>query len=104
MKVSIEISNEFLWNQVAGANIDYWASSCSIDPKTLEGHVTMGEDPDTRSGHKALSDYDLNWERAVRAALSEKYAHLNLFSEWHMDANTGDVWVQLAAFGEVVYG
>ena len=45
--------------------------------------------------------HELDWSRAIKIAF-KKYPWI--FQEDRMDAETGDMWIQLAALGELRYG
>jgi hypothetical protein len=100
VKVTIEIPDQFIEDQrisAAESGIGYWANY--ID----ETHVWEREDDSVRPqlGEAVGTKRRLDWKRAVRLAV-ERYPRI--LDPDNMDADTGDIWVQLAAFGEVKYG
>lgn len=99
-KVEIEISKRFIADQCEGAYLSYWSDDQKWEVITTDGKdelmlCTRVHEPVT----KVWTTCD--WERAIKLAIV-KYPHL--LDESRMDRNTGDTWVQLAAFGEVRYG
>lgn len=103
MRIVIEIADEFLRSQAEGAGIRYWCSLCEWDdegphPIALPIAVTIAIDPqDSDSGKRFL----LNWMRAVELAVSQ---YPRILDPKQQDTETGDMWIQLAAFGEIRYG
>ena len=87
MKVTVEISDQFLSDQFLSAQIGYWAKSAD------EGSAVVERETNKK--------FRLDWKRAARLAVAK---HPRILDPDNMDASTGDVWVQLAAFGEVRYG
>jgi hypothetical protein len=109
IKVTVEFPRQFIKDQVDGAHIGYWAYAVDNYRDGLPGVVY--EFPCEDEQLRALEDseepealcpeHKLDWKRAIKLAIT-KYP--KLLDEREMDASTGDLWVQLAAFGKVVYG
>lgn len=93
MEVTITIDDKFLEDQVDGANIDYWCQNIFVQADGFNGVVVVTNNDEAKK-------YALDWVRAVKVAV-EKYPYI--LDRKRMDAETGDIWVQLAAFGEVRY-
>jgi len=97
MKVEMEISDQLISDQIESgfAFIGYWAQDWEIDVVNHTGWVQEVEDGDKPE------PITLNFEKAVKIA-AEKYPRI--LDENQMDAETGDMLIQLAAFGDIVYG
>jgi len=93
----IDIDEQFLRDQVVGSGISYWS-------RFLEWGAP-GELPiavaELSDDGESTTKRELCWGRAVQLAIIR---HPKLLDRTQMDASTGDMWVQLAAFGEVKYG
>lgn len=108
MKIEIAIPDSFFMDQVLSAEIGYWASGLhwTEGPNKLPTHVV--ERPNEKKGE--FTEHVLDWPKALRLVIelsTKRGIYTNdarLLSYKDMDASTGDLWIQLAAFGEVRYG
>jgi hypothetical protein len=103
MDFTLSISNEQLINILQDAGIGYWGTFFSH--KAIEEMVNSNKSlviTDTEEGVKhIITQVDL--KIAVRI-IAVNYPHLiaGLFGDY--DATTGDVLVQCACFGDIIYG
>lgn len=107
MKITFTAPRELVRDQLTSGiehGIGYWCERVSgwkwFYNFTLADKIAVrvsAEKGDPKSG----KTYRLDLRRALRLA-AEKYPRL-LDGDRH-DAETGDVFIQLAAFGEIVYG
>lgn len=109
VKVEIEIPRRFLAYQCGGADIGYWAGNVKTETVLTSAQnenlgsldlITEVDEVDERTG-KVVAHHVCDWARAVKLAIE---INPGLLDESRMDMTTGDVWVQLAALGEVRYG
>lgn len=106
----LTISDELIINAVDAADIGYWARVAlgADTAKMLKSEATAiifeKDGPHTGKGD---GRHELTGEK-IRAALkiiAEKYPHhLSSITEDNADCETGDVIIQCALFGEIVYG
>lgn len=77
-----------------------------IDYPMNGGAVLIIENDDEPDEHKKRHRLTLDSLREGARLMAEKYPqhYHNLLSESECDAETGDVLIQLALFGEIVYG
>lgn len=104
IELPIRVPVQFLCEQVIGADIRYWCGELTWpkdqDPEKVLP-VKLREHNDTRDRDRWERPAMLDWERAIKVAFATMPYLLDV---GEMDAQTGDLWIQLAAFGEVRYG
>ena len=97
MKIEIDVSDDKVRNFVGRANIGYWGTAKSWDPDDLR--LVIVEDD---GGVEVVIDSQ-RWPAALAKMATE---HATLFADvMNNDGDqwTGDVLIQLAAFGEEKY-
>jgi len=101
MKIEIEIADTFFRDQVRSAACRYWCAGVEygrpIGDLLPEIIIEHHEKRDSDSWSRLAA----NWPRAVQIAI-DKYPRILDLDK--MDGETGDMWLQLAAFGEIKYG
>lgn len=97
MRLTLDIPDQFILDQLAGAAISYWCERCKWSTNLTSGWVIELEPDKGDEGKK----HKLDFKRAIRLAVRQ---YPRILNEDLMDAETGDMWVQLAAFGEIKYG
>jgi len=106
----LKIPVAFLALQCEGARSREWAEDFDwrrVDPEhdTNRGYpvslTTRVLCRDDSRGDDGLVWFDCDWRRAVILAILH---HAWLLDPSEMDSRSGDVWLQLATFGEVRYG
>ena len=110
MHANLSISDELIINAVDAADIGYWARVVlgADTAKMLKGEATaIIFEKDGSCTGKGDGRHELTGE-TIRAALkiiAEKYPHhLSSITEANADYETGDVIIQCALLGEIVYG
>jgi hypothetical protein len=110
MQATLDITDELIINAVDAADIGYWARVArgADTAKILKGEATaIIFEKDGSCDGKGDGRHELTGEK-MRAAIkivTEKYPHqLSAITEDNADCETGDVIIQCALFGEVVYG
>jgi hypothetical protein len=107
MQVKVEVLTEIIVNAMDAADIGYWASvprgaeHMDVLSGKASAIVTEREGPHDGQGN---GKHELTGAK-VRSGLqvmSEKYPHH--WAEDNADCTTGDVLIQCALFGEIVYG
>lgn len=108
MKVTIEIPDQVIINCIDSADIGYWAGVPSgadtaemLDNKAEAVIEEYGDEPDVVSIHtltgkkicKALPIIAKRWPWHFKDILSD-----------NSDVITGDVLIQVAIFGDIIYG
>jgi hypothetical protein len=105
MKVMIEVSDKFLSDLVQSgidSGIRYWCAG--IKPvRGAAGLVIGGTVTVNAEGGPSMEGlrYKLDFKRAVQLAAA-KYPRV--LDESKMDSEKGDMFIQLAAFGKLVFG
>ena len=110
MQAELNIADELIINAIDAADIGYWARVArgADTAKMLKGDATaIVFEKDSPSSGQGDGRHELTGEK-IRAALkviAEKYPHhLSSITEDNADCETGDVIIQCALFGEIVYG
>lgn len=107
----------------AGYGIGYWVRTATVDHEARTYTITPHEDPfkaeddgkpyvityDQLSDayYKLIAlDQELVGDRDIHSYFIDSYIERdqNGIDCGHIDAAAGDVWVQVAAFGEIVFG
>ncbi len=99
MKITIEIPDENIHGALAGPHSGYWAKSCEWDPATCSGIVVAHDCSDV----VAMTPEKL--QNALLLMSQHCPRHFsNLLASGLYDGVTGDLLLQLIAFGELRYG
>jgi hypothetical protein len=104
VKLEIEIDDQRIFELLDSARVDYWG--------TLHMHTSIGNAPliertffvTVHEEGKAKDEPDmckLNFVRGIQLAITK---HPRILDPNQLDAETGDMFVQLCAFGELRYG
>lgn len=99
--------DDSLWSQVFGSGwetFEWWANYTFIEGDwDVEGVVVIThQDPDDTEGAATNHRIDAAALKAAYRKVGQKYPHLLVDQD--IDAGLGDVIVQVACFGDVVYG
>lgn len=89
-----------------GYGIGYWARSAIIDDEAKTYTVTEHEAYATVDAQPFVLTHDMLLDALVKRAYVDSYA-FNALSEkdgGHIDSRVADEVIQMAAFGEVIYG
>lgn len=108
---NIDVDVDQVWENMVGGHSGYWADSYrTLDNKLIEFYKNGNYDEPNPQDFKILADG--KWYTITMSDLCEAYVKLKSNGWTHCggesvddeDACTGDAILQVAAFGEFVYG
>lgn len=104
MKVLLDVPDDVLCAVVEGAHIRYWARDVRFSPSALllVLREREGDDGDAITEPIRVDAAGFELALARMAAMAPAQFGRLIAGDW--DADTGDVLVQLACFGDVKYG
>lgn len=102
MWLEVEVNNAVLADVIGGATIGYWGMAEFYDRKCLK--MKLYEQVDLNKQSTILYLHPQHFQKGLSIML-EKYPHFfaQILTK-NYDGTTGDVLIQLAAFGMVRYG
>jgi hypothetical protein len=110
--MNVEVTHEMIEDIIEGAGygIHYWATKAVVDEDAQTYTITDGEDGKVYVVHysditKAIQSL-LDREVAIRSDIVDAIALdlMNYEDAHRMDSEVYDVIIQVACFGEVIYG
>lgn len=106
MKIQIEVPNEHIDAALAEPNSRYWASEAvwKIVDGSHEGYLVRKHLADDHLGPPRIELDDRKLETALVLMASNHARNFGKLMTGCCDGETGDVLLQLMAFGEVKYG
>lgn len=98
---TIEISDDNIRGALTQPSSSYWAKSCDLEFQngTFSGYVVESDSGETH----VLGDTKLARGIAAFAKLDDR-EHFGRLLDGSYDGGTGDILLQLIAFGEIKYG
>lgn len=110
MQTVIQVADELIVHCLDSADIKYWAyvpKGCGDHAKLLRGEATATVQEFDESTGKVTTTHTLTAAKVRQGVerMAAKYPHHmgDLLAD-NSDAETGDVLVQLALLGDIVYG
>lgn len=106
MKIELEISDDKIRDEFTYADIGYWVDRRSCSFAVVDGlpHWTIAVQKALNPDKDSYTVLPENIKAGLKI-MAEKYGrHFADFVTGTGDATTGDILVQLSAFGELLYG
>jgi hypothetical protein len=100
MMINIEVSDKLILDAIGGATIGYWADVHSGEFSRLKCTITVVES-ETRKTFVCQRDKLI---LAVDIMAQKAPKHFAYLMTGNADADTGDLLIQYACFGEARYG
>jgi len=103
MLIQIELTDRELVDMLLTARCGYWACTDGVLESVANGESIVFHDREDGSLLGTLT-YEVAKRLRLQADVPGVKAVLRAASDGYFDADSADVWVQLALFGEVRYG
>ena len=99
MKLTIEISDDIIRDAIGGASVSYW---CNLARTAWDRDAITLSLTELADGRNTLVEYS-HFARALEIMAEKHPDALARLKSHTFDASTGDLLVQIAAFGERKY-